>query len=73
MFKKILRKYLMFKKIFVGLLAGLVNESNNTKCISLSSQKCITHPTLIHLHPNEYSQEFHCYPFLLDVLEVAVV
>ena len=31
--------------------------------MSLSNQKCITQPTLINLHPNEYSQEFHYYPF----------
>ena len=33
-------------------------------------------PTLINLHPNEYSQEFeHCYPFAvkLDVLEVVIL
>ena len=23
----------------------------------------MTQPTLINLHPNKYSQEFHCYPF----------
>ena len=26
-------------------------------------QKCIIQPTLINLHPNEYSKEFHYYPF----------
>ena len=29
----------------------------------LSNQKCITQPTLINLRPNEYSLEFHYYPF----------
>ena len=24
-------------------------------------------PTLINLHPNEYSQDFHCYPFALKL------
>ena len=24
-------------------------------------------PTLINLHPNEYSQEFHCYPFAVKL------
>ena len=28
----------------------------------LSNQKCMIQPTLINLHPNEYSQEFHYYP-----------
>ena len=31
------------------------------KCILLSNQKCMTQPTLNNLHPNKYSQEFHCY------------
>ena len=54
-------------KIFIGLLTGLVNGSNHTKCISLSSQKCMIQCTLINLHPNEYSQEFHYYPFLVKL------
>ena len=53
----------LIKKIFIGLLTVLVNRSNHTKCVSLSSQKCMTQPTLITLCPNEYSQEFHYYPF----------
>ena len=48
----------LIKKIFIGLLTGLVNGSNHTKCISLSNQKCMTQTTLINLDPNEYSQEF---------------
>ena len=48
----------LIKKIFIGLLTGVFDGSNHTKCISLSNQKCI-----INLHPNEYSQEFHYYPF----------
>ena len=31
--------------------------------MSLSNQKSLIKPTLINLYPNEYSQEFHCYPF----------
>ena len=53
------------KKIFIGLLTGLVNGSNHTNCISLSKQKCMTRLTLINLHPNEYSQEFHHYAFVV--------
>ena len=49
----------LIKKIFIGLLTGLVNESNHTKCVLLSNQKCLTQPTLINLHPNECDQEFH--------------
>ena len=48
----------LIKKIFIGLLTGLVNGSNHTKCISLSNQKCMTQTILINLDPNEYSQEF---------------
>ena len=43
----------LIKKIFIGLLTGLVNGSNHTKCVSLNNQKCMTQPTLINLHPNE--------------------
>ena len=35
------------KKIFIALLAGLVNRSNNTKGLSLSNQKCLIQPTVI--------------------------
>ena len=55
------------KKIFVGLLTGLVNSSNHTKCVLLSNQKCMIQPTLINLHPNEYSQEFNYYPFAVKL------
>ena len=44
------------KKIFLGLLTGLVNPSNHTKCVSLSNQKCTTKTTIINLHPHEYTQ-----------------
>ena len=56
---------MLVKKIFIGLLTGLVNGSNHTKCISLNNHKCMTQPTLTNLHHNEYSQEFHYYPFLV--------
>ena len=29
-------------KKYIGLLTGLVNGSNHTKCVSLSNQKCMT-------------------------------
>ena len=57
----------LIKKIFIGLLTGLVNGSNHTKCILLSNQKCEIQPTLIDLHPNEYSQEFHYYPLAVKL------
>ena len=35
--------------------------------MSLSNKKCMTQPTLINLHPNEYSQQFHYYPFAVKL------
>ena len=49
--------------MFVVLLTNIVNASKHTKCVSLSYQKCKIQPTLINLYFNEYSQEFHYYPF----------
>ena len=61
--------------MFIILLASIVNTSNHTKCMSLSNQKCEIQPTLINLHPNEYSQELYYYPFAvkLDVLAVLIL
>ena len=42
----------------------------------LSNQKCMVKPTFINLHPNEYSQEFLYYQFLvkyIDALEVVIL
>ena len=47
-------------KIFIGLLTGVVSLSDYTKCVLLNFQ-----PTLIYLHPNEYSQDFHWYQFVV--------
>ena len=49
------------KIMFIVLLSSVVNASNQTKCVLLSNQKCEIQPTLINLHPNKYSQEFHYY------------
>ena len=57
----------LIKRIFIGLFASIVNAPNHTKCVSLSNQKCITQPTLVNLHPNEYSQECHYYPFTVEL------
>ena len=51
------------KIIYIELLTGIISASNHTKCVSLSNQKCMIESTLINLHPNEYSQELHYYPF----------
>ena len=53
----------IIKKMSIVLLSSIANAPNHTKCVSLSNQKCMIQPTLINLHPNEYSQEFHYYPF----------
>ena len=53
--------------MFIVLLPNIVSPSNHRKCISLSSQKCLTQSTLINLHPNEYCQEFHYYPFAIKL------
>ena len=45
----------LIKKIFIGLLTGLVNGTNHTKCVSSSNQECMTEPTPINLHSNAYS------------------
>ena len=58
---------MLIKKIFIGLLTGIVSTSNHTKCVSLSNQKFVIQLTLINLHPNECSQEFHCYPFVVKL------
>ena len=57
----------LIKKIFISLLTGIVSASNQTKCVLLSNQKFMIQPTLINLHPNEYSQEFHSYTFAVKL------
>ena len=57
----------LIKKIFIGLLTCIVSASNHTKCVLLNNHKCMIQPTLINLHPNEYSQEFHYYPFAVKL------
>ena len=39
--------------MFIVLLSSIVNASNHTKCVLLSNQKCMIHPTLNGLRPNE--------------------
>ena len=57
----------VIEKVFVVLLTSIVNASNHTKCVSLSNHKCEIQPTLINVHPNEYSQEFQYYPFAVKL------
>ena len=51
----------LIQKMFIGLLTGLVMD------LIIQSAFCLIHPTLINLHPNEYSQEFHYYPFAVKL------
>ena len=51
----------------MGLSTGLVNGSNRTKSVLLSNQKYMIQATLINLHPNEYSPEFHFYSFAVKL------
>ena len=53
--------------MFIVLLTSTVNASNHTKGVFLSNQKCMTQSTHINWHANEYSQEFHYYPFAVKL------
>ena len=55
------------KKIFIGFLTSIVTASSDTKCVSLSNEKCGTQPTFINLHPNEYTQGLRYYPFAVSL------
>ena len=45
----------IIKKMFMVLLTSIVSSSNHTKCMPLSNKKFMTQPTLVNLHPYEYS------------------
>ena len=49
--------------MFMALLISTVDTSNLKKCALLRNHKCMTQSTFINLYPNEYSHEFHYYPF----------
>ena len=57
----------LINRIFIALLTDLVSASNQTKYVSLCCQKCVIKPTLINLHPNEYSQEFQYHPLAVKL------
>ena len=54
------------KKV-IALLSAIVNESNHTKCVSLSNQKYAIQPALINIYHNKCSREFHYYPFVVKL------
>ena len=41
----------LLKKVFIGLLTGIVSAFNHTKCVLLSNQKCMSQLPLINSHP----------------------
>ena len=53
----------IIKEMFIVWLTNIANAYNDLKCVPLSNQICKIQPTLINLHPNEYSQEVHYYSF----------
>ena len=55
------------KKIFIGLLTGLVNESNHTTCVPLNVHNHTTHPTIINLYLHQCTQGLHYYPFVVNL------
>ena len=57
----------IIKKMFIVLLASIVTDSTQKKCVSLSNQKCEIQPTFMNLHPKEISEEFHYYPFTVKL------
>ena len=57
----------IIKKMFIEILISIVNPSNHTKSVPLSNQKCKIQSTLINLHLNVYSQEFHYYSFAVKL------
>ena len=59
--------------MFIVLWRIIVNLSSHTKCVSLSNQNFIMEPAFINLHPNEYSQEFNYYPFVVKLVRWVVV
>ena len=56
----------IIRKTYIVLLNNLqVYVSNHAKCVPLSNEKCEIQP--INLHPNECSQELHCYTFVVKL------
>ena len=55
------------KTLFIGLLIRVANTSNHKRCVLLSNLKYIIQPILVSLYPNEYSQQFHYYPFVVKL------
>ena len=60
--------FVFIKKLINGLLTSVVgNASSDTRFVPLCNQKYKIQPTLIDLHPNEFSQELKYYPFAVKL------
>ena len=52
----------LIKQVYIGLLsfsgssATIVSAHDRIKCVSLNNQQCMTQPTLINLHHNQYAE-----------------
>ena len=57
----------LFLKTFIVLLTNTGNGSNHIKRVSIENQKCMIQPTLINLHRNECSRQFHYYPIAVKL------
>ena len=53
--------------MFVVLLISIDDVSNYTKCVSVGNQKCMTHPILTNVRPNEYNQQLCYHPFAVNL------
>ena len=60
-------KYKITTKMFIVLSTGIIGACNHGMIVSISNEKGMTQPCFINLHPKEYSQEFHYYPFAIEL------
>ena len=52
---------------FSKCLSSIANTPDLVKCISLNNQQCMTQPTFINLHPNNYIEGLHNYSFPVNL------
>ena len=51
----------------IGLLTNIANASHQKIYIPLNNQQCMSYPTFINLHANEYIQGMRYYPFAVNL------
>ena len=61
--KQVFNRLLCFRKS----LSSIANTPDHTKYISLNYQRCMTQPTLINLHANEYIEGLRYYQFAVNL------